>query len=100
MYVLDLNCACNTSKNADARFNFVAIVPHTACDSLVHRSCQKKLQGVRVVVFNDTFNNILAISCWSVLFVEKTGVPGKKNTDLSQVTDKLYHIMSHQVHHV
>jgi len=34
------------------------------------------------MVFNATFNNILAISLWSVLLVEET-------TDLSQVTDKL-----------
>jgi hypothetical protein len=35
-------------------------------------------------VFNATFINISVISWWSVLLVEKT-------TDLSQVSDKLYH---------
>jgi hypothetical protein len=40
---------------------------------------------VRVMVFNATFNNISVISRWSVLLVEETGVPGKKNSDLSQV---------------
>ena len=29
----------------------------------------------RVVVFNATFNNISVISWWSVLLVEKTGIP-------------------------
>ena len=29
------------------------------------------------MVFNATFNNISAISCWSVLLAEKTGVPGE-----------------------
>ena len=38
------------------------------------------------MVFNVTFNNISVISWRSVLLVEET-------TDLSQVTDKLYHIM-------
>jgi flagellin-specific chaperone FliS len=38
------------------------------------------------MVFNVTFNNISVISLQSVLLVEET-------TDLSQVTDKLYHIM-------
>jgi len=48
-------------------------------------------------VFNATFNNISAISWWSVLLVEETGVPGE-NHDLSQVTDKLDHIMLYLVH--
>ena len=43
------------------------------------------------MLFNATFNNISAISWRSVLLVEETIVPGK-NTDLSQVIDKLYHI--------
>ena len=44
------------------------------------------------MVFNAIFNNISAISWRSVLLVEETEVHTEKNTDLSQVTDKLYHI--------
>jgi hypothetical protein len=40
------------------------------------------------MVFKATFNNI------SVLLMEETRVPGGKN-ELSQVTDKLFHIMLH-----
>jgi len=41
---------------------------------------------VCLMVFSATFNNISVISWWSDLLVEKTN-------DLTQVTDKLYHIM-------
>jgi hypothetical protein len=41
------------------------------------------------MVLNVTFNNISVISWWSVLLVEGTGVPGKKNIALPQVTEKL-----------
>ena len=41
---------------------------------------------VCLIVFNATFNSISVTSWRSVLMVEET-------TDLSQVTDKLYHIM-------
>jgi hypothetical protein len=49
------------------------------------------------MVFNATFNNISAISWWSVLLVEETEYP-EKTTDLPQVIDKLYHIPFYRVH--
>jgi hypothetical protein len=49
------------------------------------------------MVFNDTFNNISAISWWSVLLVEETEYP-EKTTVLPQVNDKLYHMMLYRVH--
>ena len=48
-------------------------------------------------MINATFNNVSFISWWSVLLVGKPEYP-EKTTELSQVTDKLYHIMLYGVH--
>ena len=51
--------------------------------------CQRNGFFFNFWCLNATFSNISAISWWSVLLVEDP----EKITDMSQVTDKLYHIM-------
>ena len=46
---------------------------------------------VQVMVFNATFNNILAISCRSVLLVEETGVNGEIHRPVASHWQTLSH---------
>jgi len=60
---------------------------------VTNENCRRSnILFVCLMVFNGTFNNISVISLRSVLLVRKPDDP-KKTTDLSRVTDKLYHIM-------
>jgi hypothetical protein len=44
------------------------------------------MSGVRVIVFNATFNNISVISWLLVLLVEETGVPGENHRPVFEPT--------------
>ena len=79
--VQKLNCSQTTRKYTVYRYN-------------VQKRKSVCLNRFRFMVSNSTFNNISVISWQSVLLVEETGVP-KEN--LSQVTDKLDHIMLYRI---
>jgi len=47
------------------------------------------------MVFNTTFNNISAISWWSVLLVEETGGPGENHQPVASHGQTLSHNVVH-----
>jgi hypothetical protein len=54
-------------------------------------------EGIRVMVFNGTFNIISVISWWPVLMVEQTGVPEENHRPVASHW-KFYHILLYRVH--
>jgi hypothetical protein len=47
------------------------------------------------MMFNATFNNILAISWWSILLVEETGAPGENHQPVASHIQTLSHNVAH-----
>ena len=50
------------------------------------------------MVFHATFNNISAISWWSVLLVEETRISGENNRPAASHRQTLWHNVAYQVH--
>ena len=56
-----------------------------------HKNPQTICYGIRVMVFNATFNNISVMTWWSVLLVEETGVPGENHQPAASHCQTLSH---------
>ena len=69
-------------------YHHSVVIQHLVSDRLLSLISQ---EGVRVMVFNATFNNISVISWQSVLLVEETGVPGKNHRTVANHWQTLSH---------
>ena len=71
-------CYVTNNKYALSTYVYIYLLRrHCRNTKEVTSLCLKDI-GVRVIVFNDTFNNISTVSWRSVFLVKETGVPGKK----------------------
>jgi hypothetical protein len=57
----------------------------------IWNSLTTKLQRVRVMVFNATFNNISVISWQSGFLLEETGIPGENHRPVASHWQTLWH---------
>jgi hypothetical protein len=77
MYMTFLGGGFSKESLVSLRFIIVSIL------SVLVLIANSNKKIVRVIVFNATFNNISAISWWSVLLVAETGVPGVNHRNVA-----------------
>jgi hypothetical protein len=77
-----------SSATSHHSFITTVVIQHLVSDRLLSLISQ---EGVRVMVFNATFNNISVISWRSALLVEETGVPGKNHRTVANHWQTLSH---------